>query len=65
VLGVPLGLLLVLTLALGLLVVALAEALALELAAVALLGFPLDDVAGAVAFFVGLLAELAVVSAPD
>ena len=63
--GVPLGLWLGLTVALGLLVLGLGEALALGLVVLPLLWLPLDDAAGAVAFLVGLLAELAVVSAWD
>ena len=55
--GVPLGLWLGLTVALGLLVLGLGEALALGLVVLPLLWLPLDDVAGAVAFPVGLLAE--------
>jgi len=61
--GVPLGLWLGLTVALGLLVLALAEALALVV--LPPLGLPLDDVAGAVAFPVGLLAEPVAVSLAD
>jgi len=61
--GVPLGLWLGLTVALGLLVLALAEALALVV--LPPLGLPLDDVAGAVAFPVGLLAEPVPVSVAD
>ena len=61
--GVPLGLTLGLTVALGLLVLALAEALALVV--LPSLGLPLDDVAGAVAFPVGLLAEPVPVSVAD
>ena len=63
--GVPLGLLLGLTVALGLLVLGLAEGLALGLVVLPPLWLPLDDAAGAVAFLVGLLAELAVVCAWD
>ena len=58
-----LGLTLGLTVALGLLVLALAEALALVV--LPSLGLPLDDVAGAVAFPVGLLAEPVAVSLAD
>jgi hypothetical protein len=63
--GVPPGLSLGLTVALGLLVLGLGEALALGLVVLPLLWLPLDDAAGAVAFLVGLLAELAAVSASD
>jgi hypothetical protein len=60
-LGLPLGL----TVALGLLVLALAEAPALGFVVLPPLWLPLDDVAGAVGFPAGLLAELAVASVFD
>ena len=63
--GVPLGLSLGLPVAFGLLVLGLAEGLALGLVVLPPLWLPLDDAAGAVAFLVGLLAELAAVSASD
>jgi hypothetical protein len=62
--GVPLGLALGLTVALGL-VLALADALALGLVVLPPLWLALDDVAVAVAFPVGLLAEPAVVAVLD
>jgi hypothetical protein len=60
-LGLPLGL----TVALGLLVLALAEAPALGFVVLPPLWLPLDDVAGAVAFWVGLLADPVDVSVSD
>jgi hypothetical protein len=62
--AVPLGVSLGLTVALGLTVV-LGESVALELVVLPPLWLPLDDVSGAVAFSVGLLAELAVVAVSD
>jgi hypothetical protein len=62
---VLLGLSLGLTLALGLPALTLAEALGLGLVVLSLLWLPLDEVAGAVAFSVVLLAALVFVSVAD